>query len=104
MGQFVLGAGALCFVFDAGQQHQLRKALDETAFAAAHGADHADINIAASTLCNVLINLILCHCSIPFHKAAGISRQVASAVSSWALCPSGMVRWLAVARSLARAW
>ena len=54
-----------CLNLDARQQHQLGKPLDKGAFAAAHRADDAEIDVPAGALCNVLVDLILCHGCVP---------------------------------------
>lgn len=104
LGQLVGGAGPLGVVFDVGQKHQLGKPFDQGAFSGAHRSHHADIDITAGALGNVLVNLFLRHFGSPFHSAAGISRQVFSVVISCTATPGSGSRWLAAARSLARAW
>lgn len=81
-GSSSLAPGALCFVFDAGQQHKLCKALDEGAFTAAHRPHNTEVDVPAGALGYVLVDLFLCHGCTLLYSAAGISRQAASVVSS----------------------
>ena len=82
LGQLIMGTGPACFVFDAGQQHKLCKALDEGAFAAAHRPHNTEVDVPAGALGYVLVDLFLCHGCTLLYSAAGISRQAASVVSS----------------------
>ena len=64
-----LGAGTTGLVLDARQQHQLGKPLDKGAFAAAHRANHPNVDISAGACADLAADALLfliCQIALPF--------------------------------------